>query len=115
KVLEGSARRRVRDPAARRVRSAPLPEVISHKNEVFPTPSLPLSRGGARLRRALIPVVGRSGLDGASPQRSWPQALNRSRRRESAPILCLQSQQVRRITPAAARVGCDRIISGNQF
>src|SRR5207253_1785276 len=32
---------------------------------------LSMNRGGARLRRALISVVGRSGLDGVSPHRSW--------------------------------------------
>jgi len=39
---------------------------------------------------------------GAETIRALPQ--NRNRRRESAPIVCLESKQVRRLTSAATRV-----------
>ena len=59
--------------------------------------------GGARLRRALIPVVGRSGLDGVSPHRQGPNASS------------TDSTTGRRARPALQRLSRQSLVSFDVF
>src|SRR5438094_513409 len=63
--------------------------------------SRPGNRESIHGEQSLDPSGGASVL--ASPRRQSLVSLNRSRRRESALILCLVSKQVRRLTSAATR------------